>query len=100
VGLSYPQRLSDSSRLLIVVDAQHPNDNSESLSAGWEWIWRESFAVRAGYQNIDQTDSEVGLTAGVGIRTKIGTNHLHFDYGWGNHATLAQTHRLTLVLGL
>jgi long-subunit fatty acid transport protein len=100
VGLSYPQRLSDSSRLLVVVDAQHPNDNSESLSAGWEWMWKESFAVRAGYQNIDQQDSEVGLTAGVGLRGKWSERRFHFDYAWGYHTTLSETHRLTFVVGL
>lgn len=100
VGLSYPQRLSDTSTLLLTLDAAHPSDNTESLSLGWEWQWREAFALRAGYENLAQQDSELGLTAGVGFRSGIGLRHFQFDYAWGYHLTLQETHRLTFVLVL
>jgi len=100
VGLSYPQRLSESSTLLVTVDAAHPSDNTESLSLGWEWQWRRAFALRAGYENLAQKDSELGLTAGFGLRTGSGTQHFEFDYAWNYHLTLKETHRLTFVLVL
>jgi long-subunit fatty acid transport protein len=99
-GISFPKRISSSSRLLIVVDAQHPSDNTESLSGGWEWTWKEAFSIRAGYQNLYQQDSELGLTTGVGFRGVLADKSYQFDYAWAHHTTLAETHRLTFVLGL
>jgi hypothetical protein len=100
VGLSYPKRLSETSTLLLTVDAAHPSNNTESLSFGWEWQWRQAFALRAGYENLAQKDSELGLTAGVGFRTGAGPQHFEFDYAWSYHLTLQETHRLTFVLVL
>jgi hypothetical protein len=100
VGLSYPKRLSETSTLLLTVDAAHPSNNTESLSLGWEWQWRQAFAVRAGYENLAQRDSELGLTAGLGFRTSTGPRHFEFDYAWSYHLTLSETHRLTFVLVL
>jgi len=98
VGMSFPRRLSPVSKLLVTVDAFHPSDNSESMSFGWEWYWKEAFALRAGYQNLFLEDSDVGLTAGLGIQAGLGRHRFHFDYAWANHLFLQETHRLTFVL--
>jgi len=100
VGLSYPTRLSESSTLLLTADAGHPSDNTEFLSLGWEWKWKDALAIRAGYENLAQQDSELGLTAGLGIRGGLGPRKFEFDYAWGYHLTLQETHRLTFVLVL
>lgn len=100
VGLSYPQRLSESSRLLVVVDAFHPSDNTEGMSIGWEWNYKDTLAVRGGYQNLLQQDSEVGLTGGVGLQGGLGQQQYHVDYAWTYHAFLQGTHRVTFVLVL
>jgi hypothetical protein len=99
VGMCFPQRLSNATRVLVVVDAQHPSDNAESLNAGWETIWKESFAVRVGYQTLLQTDSTQGITAGVGVRGSMRETKFQCDYAWAYHEVLTATHRLTLVLG-
>jgi hypothetical protein len=98
VGLAYPRRLSDSSRLLLSADAFHPSDNTEGINLGWEWMWKDAFALRAGYQNVFQKDSELGLTAGVGLQGGLGPRHFLFDYAWAYHLHLQETHRLTFVL--
>ena len=100
VGLSYPQRLSKSSRLLVAVDAFHPSDNTGGMNIGWEWTWKEAFSVRGGYQNLSQQDSEVGLTGGVGVQGGLGAQQYHVDYAWTYHAFLQGTHRVTFVLVL
>ena len=100
VGLAYPHRVSRQSRLLMTADALHPSDNTESLNLGWEWTWREAFAVRGGYQNLFQRDSDFGLTTGVGIRGALGGRHFHVDYGWAYHAFLQDVHRFTFALSL
>ena len=66
VGVSYPRQLGPRSKIVLAMDAFHPSDNSESVSAGAEWLFRDTFALRAGYQQLFQTDSNVGVTLGVG----------------------------------
>lgn len=100
VGLSYPRRLSETTELLVAVDALHPNDNTEGLSVGWEWTWKSALSVRAGYQNLAQRDSELGVTAGVGLRGALGPSRFHLDYAWASHLVLQETHRVTFVLVL
>jgi long-subunit fatty acid transport protein len=97
VGIAYPRHLSETSNLLLALDAFHPSDNTESLSAGAEWSWRDVFALRAGYQNLWQQDSELGLTLGVGLKGDLGGRRIGLDYGWADHQRLSETHRFTVV---
>lgn len=99
LGLSYPRRVGADSQLMLAVDALHPNDNEESVNAGVEWSWRDSFALRAGYQTLFDDASDLGLTLGFGVRTDIGRTRAHLDYGWADHDHLGATHRFTLLLG-
>ncbi|HEX7879437.1 MAG TPA: PorV/PorQ family protein, partial [Candidatus Eisenbacteria bacterium] len=98
VGLAYPKTLGPRSRILFALDAFHPSDNSESVSAGAEWLFRDTFAVRAGYQQLFQTDSDVGVTLGLGIRGGLGYSRFHVDYAWADHDYLEETHRFTLAV--
>ncbi|MHB8080019.1 MAG: PorV/PorQ family protein [Candidatus Krumholzibacteriia bacterium] len=98
MGLSYPHRFSDDSRLLFVIDALHPNDNTESVNLGAEWTLQKMFALRAGYQTLFQQDSDLGLTLGFGVL--LSDSRLRFGYAWADHAQLGSTHRMTLAIGL
>jgi long-subunit fatty acid transport protein len=59
VGISYPKALGEASRLLLAADAFHPSDNTESVSGGAEWSFKNSLALRAGYQHLFEEDSDV-----------------------------------------
>lgn len=99
VGLSVPQDIGKDSELLLLVDAFHPSDNTESVSGGAEWTWKETLALRAGYQHVLQTSSELGLTLGVGLEGHVGFDtRFRFDYAWADHKRLAETHRMTFIL--
>ena len=98
-GLCYPHRLSEDSRLTLLADALHPNDNAESVNLGVEWSWRQALALRIGYQTLFQTDSEQGLTMGLGVHTRLGGRGLRLNYGWADHDHLEATHRLTVAIG-
>lgn len=99
VGASHPFRTGERSRLLLGVDAFHPNDNEESMSAGAEWMWRETLSLRAGYQNLFLDDSELGWTLGLGLGGSVTGRAYGFDYAWADHGRLEETHRLTFALG-
>lgn len=98
VGVSYPWELSPRSQLLVAVDALHPADNTESVNLGGEWMWRQLFALRGGYQTLFQEDSELGFTFGFGLRGDFGANEYRLDYGWAGHERLDETHRFTFGL--
>jgi hypothetical protein len=100
VGLSMPQRLTPSSELLMAINAFHPSDNNESVSIGAEWGWKQLFFLRGGYQNLFLSNSEVGLTLGLGMKGKVGSGNFGFDYAWADHGRLQETHRMTFVVGL
>ncbi|MBD3334020.1 MAG: PorV/PorQ family protein [Candidatus Eisenbacteria bacterium] len=99
VGASLPVELSEASRLLVALDAFHPSDNTESISFGGEWTYREALSLRAGYQDLFEEDAELGPTLGVGFQSDLGQNRFHFNYAWAHHDHLSETHRLTFVLG-
>ncbi len=96
VGVGYPFKLDDANTVNVAVDALHPSDNSESIDIGGEWVFKNVLYLRAGYQSLFQTDSDVGLTAGVGIAWD-GSGYLtRFDYGWASHDVLGSVQRVTL----
>ena len=96
VGAGLPVRLPPSGRLLFALDAFHPSDNTESVSLGAEYLYRDFVALRAGYQNLFLEDSEVGLTAGGGLHGDIDEHTYRLDYAWADHGRLGGTHRVTL----
>lgn len=100
VGVTWPRQLASDSRLLLAADAFHPSDNTESLSFGAEWLWRDSLALRSGFQHLAQEDAEGGLTLGAGLAGSIGERRFHFDYAWTDHGRLDAAHRLTFEVSL
>ncbi len=98
VGVSWPVRVGADSRVLALVDAYQPSDNTESVSVGGEWLWRETLALRAGYQNLFQEDLEGGLTLGGGLAYRTGDLGIRFDYAWNSFGRLGDTQRFTLGL--
>ena len=98
VGLGFPRTVGETNRLLFLVDAFHPSDNTESVSVGGEWTYKETLSLRAGYQHLFQEDSELGATLGVGLGGGLGDARFQFDYAWAEHTRLSETHRMTFTL--
>ncbi|MBC8043422.1 MAG: PorV/PorQ family protein [Rhizobacter sp.] len=97
VGLSLPVNLTNDQKATFVIDAFHPGDNTESLSLGAEWTFRNLLSVRGGYQNLFQQDSETGLSLGAGLQYTLSSDDVvRFDYAWTNYNRLIATHRFTL----
>jgi len=96
VGLSVPIEFSPNNRLQLAVNAFHPNDNTESISFGAEWLLFKSFGLRAGYQNLFLKDSEVGLTLGAGLQLDVAGHFFQFDYAWADHGRLENAQRFTV----
>jgi hypothetical protein len=99
VGLGWPVRIDPANQLQLAVDAFHPSDNTESVSMGAEWAYRDLVALRAGYQNLFLEDSEVGLTLGAGVGGKLDVYRYRLDYAWADHGRLGSTQRFSLDIG-
>lgn len=98
LGLAQGLAAGPQGRVLLTLDAFHASYNTESLSAGAEWSWKDIFALRAGYQNLYQEDSEVGLALGAGLKGSLGEQTFSFDYAWADQGLLDETHRMTFVI--
>ncbi|HLP16969.1 MAG TPA: PorV/PorQ family protein [Bacteroidota bacterium] len=66
-GIAVDVMKSESHLFTVAADALHPADNYESVNLGFEYGFRQTFFVRAGYQNLFLVDGEGGLCAGAGI---------------------------------
>jgi hypothetical protein len=98
VGVGMPHQLNAQTRLSWEVDAFHPSDNTESVSAGTELLIRNALSVRAGYQNAFEQDSELGWTLGTGFKGRAEAFDYRLDYAWADQGRLGSTHRFSLGL--
>jgi hypothetical protein len=96
VGIGCPWKIADDQVLRLEADAFHPSDNDESVSLGAEWTYRDLLALRGGWQNLFLTDTEVGLTLGAGLATRIQGTRVRFDYAWADQGRLGSSQRFSL----
>ena len=86
-------------QFIITVEARHPNDNTESVSAGCEYGFMNRFFLRSGYQAMFEDDSEKGLTFGTGVLYYLSQKMwLNFDYAYADWGKLNNTHRFSIEL--
>ncbi|MEE8437884.1 MAG: PorV/PorQ family protein [Candidatus Neomarinimicrobiota bacterium] len=97
VGLAMDILDSSSNRMTIAVDANHPNDNTEYINLGMEYIFRNQIALRFGYKNLFTLDTEEGFTAGMGTKLKLaGGVTLKIDYAFQDFGRLENAQRFSL----
>ena len=56
----------------IGIDVEKPQDTNVKLYTGVEYIYQDKYAVRVGYNQIDNFDLQKGWCFGVGAKTEIG----------------------------
>jgi hypothetical protein len=90
---------TEENSLLAAIEARHPNDNTESISFGFEYGFMKRFFLRAGYQSMFELDSEKGLTAGTGLIFFLSPSMpLKFDYAYADWNRLAEVHRFSVEI--
>ena len=99
VGVAMDILKSGSSRLTIAADAAHPNDNTEYINMGMEYVFNKNIALRFGYKNLFTLDTEEGFTAGFGTKFKLtGGIALKIDYAYQDFGRLQNVQRFSLGL--
>jgi hypothetical protein len=87
------------SNLILAVDALHPNDDSESVNVGCEYVFNKMFSLRGGYKSLFNKESEEGLSLGAGINYTVGGVRLMLDYAYHDFGVLKDIQKITIGLG-
>jgi len=97
IGFAFEPYMTDEHRVTSSIQLNHPNDNSENVSVGVEYAWKNLFYLRSGYRfNADSKN----YTFGAGIKVPAGIANVTFDYSFSNLMDLGSAHRLSILLGL
>ena len=84
---------NDNHRLTSSIQLNHPNDNEENVNIGFEYLWRNMLALRAGYKT---ARIEEDFSIGAGIYLPISGSDLRFDYAFTNFGRLGYVNRFSL----
>jgi hypothetical protein len=80
-------------QLLFAIDFLHPNNYSERMNLGVEYLLFGKFALRAGYQ----TNQDVASwSAGIGLNSEIAGKTVIFDYSYSNFDIFDGVNRLSV----
>jgi len=97
IGLAMDLINSEDHTFTLAADAIHPNDNSESLNVGAEYLFFNIIAFRVGYKSLFLDNTEEGFTAGVGLNYHFTTDlGIRFDYAYQNFGILDNTQHFSL----
>ncbi|MEX2596781.1 MAG: PorV/PorQ family protein [Salibacteraceae bacterium] len=79
LGASMKPWKTDMQSLMLAVQLEHPNDNSENIRIGVEYAFKNLFFVRAGYKL--NVKGENLPTMGFGYKARFGRNTMMVNYG-------------------
>ena len=99
IGVSFDPVKADTYRWTVAVDALHPNDNDESMSAGTEFAYSEALFLRAGYHSLFLAESEGGLSLGFGVTSSLlfsSTTGVQLDYAYRDMGRLGGVNLISL----
>jgi hypothetical protein len=99
VGLGYQAFRTEHHRMLLAVDALHPNNDYESLNLGAEYVFNNFFAIRGGYKSLFLSDSEESYTVGVGIqRAIVGDVRIALDVAYADFGRLDNAKKISFLI--
>lgn len=89
-------------KLLLALDAVHPNDNSEYINVGAELSLMDLLYLRGGHRTLFMRDREGGLSFGGGLRFRPTGSPLSFqvDFSYTDFGRLRNAKRVSLQLTL
>jgi hypothetical protein len=97
VGISYQAFKNEVHQAYVAIDAQHPNNNYESVNVGAEYIFKNMLALRGGYKSLFLTDAEESMTLGAGLYYPIlGNVLLKFDFAYVDFGLLENVYKYSV----
>lgn len=99
VGLAWDAVSTANHRFVLSTDAAEPNDNSQYVNVGAEYVFRDLISLRAGQAHLFETDGERSFTFGGGIDMRIDRSlRARVDYAYSDFGRLDATHWFTVDL--
>ena len=99
VGVSYQPVNTENHRITLALDALHPSDNYESINAGAEYTFLNTFSVRGGYKSLFLDSSEESFALGFGIQKQmLGNVTLAFDYSYQDFGRLSDIQKFSFAI--
>jgi hypothetical protein len=100
IGFSTNVLENDTYRWTVAFDAIHPNDNYESINVGTEFALRDFIYLRGGFQSLFLTQSEGGLSLGIGVSSNLisSSSMVKFDYAYRDYGRLEGVHTFSVAL--
>jgi hypothetical protein len=93
LGVSMELIKTDMHIIGLAADASVPSDNSSIVNLGAEYGFMDIFFLRGGYQSLGRTDTEEGLTAGLGLQYNIPNfARVTIDYAFMEFGILGDFH--------
>jgi hypothetical protein len=97
IGLMYQALNTERHQAYLTIDAQHPNNDYESVNIGAEYVLNKMFAFRGGYQDLFLQDSEESFTLGAGLHYPIlGNVLLHIDFAYADFGLLEDIKKFSI----
>jgi len=97
IGFAMEPYQDDLNKITASIQLNHPNDNSENLSTGVEYSWKNTFYLRGGYKfNVE----EQNYSFGAGVYVPVSIANVTVDYSYSNFVRLGTAHRFSIILGL
>jgi hypothetical protein len=84
-------------RLTLMLDASHPNNADERVTAGAEFEWMRALAIRGGYKFFYDEET---YSFGVGVSPNLQSAPIRADFSYADYGRLGATTRFTLRVGL
>ncbi len=79
IGFALEPYETENHRITSSIQLNHPNDNSENVSTGVEYAWKEMFFLRGGYKfNVE----EQNISLGAGVKMDLDLASFTFDYSF------------------
>ncbi len=101
IGVSTYLVYTENNKFALSVDALHPNNNSEHLNIGGEYLFTlpgvGTLALRSGYKGLFMVDSQYGWSFGMGFLVNyLDNNNINIEYAFRDIGLLGNVHAFTL----
>lgn len=97
IGFAFEPYQDGEHSITTSIQLNHPNDNSENVSTGFEYSWNNTVFMRGGYKiNVE----EQNFSFGAGINVPLSIAQFTLDYAYANFSRLGSAHRFSILLGL
>jgi hypothetical protein len=93
LGISMDVVQIDQIILTLATDAVVPSDNTTVINVGGEFAYRDLLFLRAGYKSLGRSETQEGLTAGLGVAFNVpGLSKIAIDYAFTDFGILGDIH--------